>query len=958
MSSRRGFQKLLLICVLSLATISPLVQAVGATFFFDPQVTLHWKADPALRNFLSKTPTVNQSQVSVLIVFSDVPSSRQLQQLSALGTLEAFTGHVAAMHLSPSVIPQIASLDFVSRISSPKRLSTQLDVSVPEIGADKVWQTMQDANGNSVNGTGVVVGIVDTGIDYHHRDFFFPNGTTKILSIWDQSVEGNHPQGFDYGNECTRLEIQVSTCEETDGGNNGFDPGHGTAVAAVAASTGQSAILFESCLRYDGIQWHNETQQCQESEDPFVPLADTSNYAYFGADQKFSQIFFNVQSPGEYGGLKWEYSKGNQTWFPLAVQSNRTIVFTQSGTIFFTPPGVWAIQTVDRSSSLYWVRVRADSVEKPALISRAQANPPYTGVALGASLIVVKIKDGYDDSFLAGINYVVSRARELGMPVVIDHSFGDRLGSHDGTEALELALTDLASQGVPIVVSAGNYRDVSFHVSGKLSPGQAVSVPWSDVKGRDQSVDLWYSVNDALTISVTTPNGATVTGPTPDTGVSTIDGNVAILSNKRTSGKEWWISVNSTNPLRWSFNLTAVTVTDGKWDAWTEPGEFASNPNATMAGLYKFDPTDTIDFPGTARGVITVGDYMTKYFWRSGCVTCIQYTTQLGIELGRVVQGIWWAGTASAVGNITYNSGMGPTRDGRTKPEIVAPGSNIATARASNAPEKHSDPDNYHQVGSGTSLSAPHVAGVIALMLQMNHFLSPNEIRTILTEDARQDKFTGPIDHQTGSPLWGWGKLDALNSTRDAVKLYSVAIEIDSIGEPFTVSLTRDGQSIETTALNQTRIIILEFQRGGNHTISLSSIIPVEAGTRYTLQQSSWTFSSGGEKSFHYNLQYFLNVTSAYGYATGTGWYDANSTAVVSVIPSETEGRQFQGWIGSVTSNSQVAEVRMDSSKEMTATWRSTQEPYNVANVAGFVFAIIFSIAVALIVRYKARKRS
>jgi hypothetical protein len=950
-------QKVLLLTVLSLATISPLVQAVGASFFFDPQVTLHWKADPALRNFLSKTPTEDQAQVNVLIVFSDVPSSRQLQQLSALGTLETFTGHVADMHLPTSMIPQIASLDFVSRISYPKRLSTQLDVSVPEIGADKVWQTMQDANGNSVNGTGVIIGIIDTGIDYHHGDFFLPNGTNKILSIWDQSVEGNHPQGFDYGNECTRLEIQISTCEETDGGNNGFDPGHGTAVAAVAASTGQSATLFESCLRYDGIQWHNETQQCQESDDPFVPLADTSNYAYFGANHKFSQIFFNVQSPGEYGGLKWEYSEGNQTWLPLAVESNRTIVFTRSGPIFFTPPRVWATQTID-DSRLYWVRVRADSVDKPALISRVQANPPYTGVAPGASLVVVKVKDGNDDSFLAGTQYVVNKARELGMPLVIDYSFGDHLGSHDGTEPLELALTDLASQGVPIAISAGNHRDVNFHVSGKLSPGQAVTVPWWDAQGRDQFVDLWYSVNDALEISVTTPKGAAVTGPTPDSGVNTADGNVVILSAKRASGKEWWINITSRNPLRWSFRLTAVTVTDGKWDAWTEPGEFASNLNATMAGLYKFDPSDTIDYPGTARGVITVGDYMAKYFWRSGCDTCIQYTTDLGIERGRVIQGIWWTTIASAAGNITIYSAMGPTRDGRTKPEIVAPGANIAAARASNAPEKHSDPDNYHQVGSGTSLSAPHAVGVIALMLQMNHFLSPNEIRTVLTEDARQDQFTGRIDSETGSPLWGWGKVDALNSTRDAVKLYSVRIEIDSVGAPFTVSLARDGQTVATSTLNQTRIIILEFQRGGNHTISLSSIIPVEPGTRYALPQTSWTFSSGGEKSFHYNLQYFLNVTSAYGYATGTGWYDANSTAVVSVIPSETEGHQFQGWTGSVTSNSQALEVRMDSSKQMTATWTSTQAISNVANVAGFVFAIILSIAIALIVRHKTSKRS
>jgi hypothetical protein len=103
-------------------------------------------------------------------------------------------------------------------------------------------------------------------------------------------------------------------------------------------------------------------------------------------------------------------------------------------------------------------------------------------------------------------------------------------------------------------------------------------------------------------------------------------------------------------------------------------------------------------------------------------------------------------------------------------------------------------------------------------------------------------------------------------------------------------------------------------------------------------------------------------VTSAYGYTIGTGWYDANSTAVVKVIRGETAGRQFDGWIGSVTSNSQAVEVRMDSSKEMTATWGPTTSPsqgaYNVANVAGFVLAIIFSIAVALIVRYKTSKRS
>ena len=64
-----------MIAVLILAAISPLVQTVGATFFFDPLVMLHWKADPGLRSFLAEHSTKSQAQVRVLIVFSYVPSS-------------------------------------------------------------------------------------------------------------------------------------------------------------------------------------------------------------------------------------------------------------------------------------------------------------------------------------------------------------------------------------------------------------------------------------------------------------------------------------------------------------------------------------------------------------------------------------------------------------------------------------------------------------------------------------------------------------------------------------------------------------------------------------------------------------------------------------------------------------------------------------------------------------------
>jgi Subtilase family len=979
--------------LLLLVAISSLIQAVGATYFFDPQASLRLKAAPGLRIFLTEPSAQTNSRVSVLLVFSDIPSPEQLTQLAEFGKLETFTGHVASMRLPVTVLPQIASLDFVSHISYPRMLSPNLDKSVPDILADQVWNTVRDANGNSVNGTGVIVGIVDSGIDLTHRDFFFPNGTSKIMSVWDQTVAGKPPDGFDYGNECTRQQIEQQTCGETDGTKD-ISAGHGTAVAAVGASTGQAAMQLQSCILYNASGWHDEHTQCQGLSGPFALLSSSSDYLYFGESQKFNQIFLDIQSAGAYEGFTWEYSQGLSSWGPLprlpekgdlvltgpGFSDNDTLRLTRSGTIFFTAPLDWSKDSVDGNAGQYWIRLKATHVGEPALVRRIQASPPYKGVAPGALIVAVKVTstnssggslgEGTDATALDGVNYIMKKARDLGLPFVVNFSLGDSLGSHDGTEPLEVAFTDLASEGVPIVVSAGNSRNANLHVDGTLTTGESTVVAWTNNPTNSPNyVDIWYPVSDVLKITVTTPDGDIVSGPTSESGVSTPSGNVTILQDQRSSGKEWFITVAAVNSIAWHFTLTASSAVDGKWDAWTEgesgSGEFAAP--TILTGPYKLDPSDTIDYPGTAKGVITVGGYMTKYFWWAGCSLCIKHWADYSQQVNYLVHGIKWGSYAPSVGSITDDSAMGPTRDGRTKPEIVAPSVNIAAARASSRPQVlfvtggssgFSDPDDYHQIFRGTSFSAAHVTGVIALMLQMNHYLSPNQIRGILTRDARQDAFTGEINSQSGSPIWGWGKVNALNSTLDAVKVYAVRIQIDSIGVPLVTNVSLDGQEVSEVSLDQARTIIYEFQRGGNHTVQLTSLIQPHPGSRYTLADPAWSFSAGGSKQFHYTLQFHIQVTSQYGYATGTGWYDANSTATVSVTPTQTGGLEFQGWIGDVISNSPFVEVRVDSSKEMTATWRTTQGAYNGLNVAGFVLAIVFSISVAVIVRYKTRKRS
>ncbi len=90
----------------------------------------------------------------------------------------------------------------------------------------------------NLKGQGVLVGIVDTGIDYTHQAFIKADGTTKIVSIWDQFIQtGNPPEGLYYGTEYTREQIDLAL-QNSDPRSvvpSMDDIGHGTFLAGVAA---------------------------------------------------------------------------------------------------------------------------------------------------------------------------------------------------------------------------------------------------------------------------------------------------------------------------------------------------------------------------------------------------------------------------------------------------------------------------------------------------------------------------------------------------------------------------------------------------------------------------------------------------------------------------------------------------------------------------------------------------
>lgn len=134
----------------------------------------------------------------------------------------------------------------------PKILTT-LDERAME--ASNILQ-IQNQPTLSLKGQGVLVGVIDTGIDYRNPVFQNPDGTTRIVSIWDQTIEaGPAPEGFLYGAEYPEEQINqaltspepavIVPSQDTDG--------HGTYVASLAAGGASPENSFIGAAPYADI---------------------------------------------------------------------------------------------------------------------------------------------------------------------------------------------------------------------------------------------------------------------------------------------------------------------------------------------------------------------------------------------------------------------------------------------------------------------------------------------------------------------------------------------------------------------------------------------------------------------------------------------------------------------------------------------------------------------------------
>lgn len=344
----------------------------------------------------------------------------------------------------------------------------------------------------------------------------------------------------------------------------------------------------------------------------------------------------------------------------------------------------------------------------------------YTGAAPEAELIIVKLGLPREEGFprtteiMRGVTYALWKARQLNMPLVINLSFGNSYGSHDGSSLLERFLDNASEIGKTVIcVGSGNEGAARGHFAGNITRDSRVELAVGNYE-RSLNIQLWKNYSDVFRIRLQSPGGEEAELTT------NIQGGKYTLRLEQTR-----ILVYLGEPLPYAvaqeIYLEMIPVTGGYIDAgiWTirlEPvmtvtGQYylylpAGNGRGDSTGFYRSTPQVTLTVPSTAAKVITVGAYDPVYD------TYADFSGRGYADSTRTI------GVAAA---------------GLTKPDLVAPGVNIQA------------PDVYGTFTptTGTSFATPIVSGAAALLMEWgivrgnDPFLYGEKIKAYLRKGAR-----------------------------------------------------------------------------------------------------------------------------------------------------------------------------------------------------------------------------
>lgn len=435
------------------------------------------------------------------------------------------------------------------------------------------------------------------------------------------------------------------------------------------------------------------------------------------------------------------------------------------------PPAVWIEPQSQRQESSHGTHVASIAAGKSGVCPRALIAGVLIDVPMPGDEVKRRRATFSDTSRIThAVEYLLKVARKHRLPVSINISLGTNGGAHDGSSGVSRWLDAyLAAPGRAITVAAGNAgqeaaeseHDLGWimgriHTSGRIpARGLEVELEWTVVGNglvdvSENELEIWYGASDRFTVALLPPGSQEWIEVESGEFVENrrlADGTTVSVYNELyhpTNGHNYialYLSPNldprAFRGIRsgtWRVRLRGEDVRDGHFHAWIE----------------RDDPMEIGGEPG--RRLFRFPSFFSQK-------TNVDSHSISSVACGHRV--IAAANLDDTRQRIHASSSQGPTRDGRCKPEIAAPGSDIVAANG------FGDPSEPWVAMTGTSMAAPYVTGVVGLMLTARPELTAAQCTGILQRTARP---LPGLSYDWGNDV-GYGRIDAAAAVQEAVTI-------------------------------------------------------------------------------------------------------------------------------------------------------------------------------------------
>lgn len=238
-------------------------------------------------------------------------------------------GGYAVVTLPETEIDAYSDRQQVEFIEKPKRLYFE---TLQAKEASCILPVQAGANG--LTGEGILVGVVDSGVDYFHPDFRNEDGSSRILRLWDQSLDGKPPRGYVTGTEYTKEEIDKALAlGETEGRRlvpSRDSSGHGTAVLGIAAGNGRESGGVNRGVAYKSDLLVVKMGNARENSFPrTTELMEGIDYLIRQTVKMRRPIAINISFGNNYGSHQGDSLL--ETYLSNAANVGRSVICVGSG---------------------------------------------------------------------------------------------------------------------------------------------------------------------------------------------------------------------------------------------------------------------------------------------------------------------------------------------------------------------------------------------------------------------------------------------------------------------------------------------------------------------------------------------------------------------------------------------------------------------------------------------------